>query len=329
MSVASARARARYLKRVYDAYVGRGQSQLTFWHETPTLNEQADPNQLGPYWMTFHDKADYPGPRDRDGIPLLDYRGSLGVQRNPIAIAQYGLGNVNRYLESGEQRRFDEAIRVADWLLRSGRENAHGIWVWCHEFDWEYRDTLRSGWYSGLAQGQGISMLLRAHLLTQDDRYLHGAHRAFEALQRPVADGGVLVVDERGHTWIEEYLVDPPTHILNGFIWALWGVHDLRLATGDPAAATLFDASLATLRARLGEFDTGYWSLYERSGLRMKMLASPFYHRLHIVQLRVLARLTGDPTFTRWADRWEGYARSTWNRRRAFAEKVAFKVVHY
>ena len=50
--------------------------------------------------------------------------------------------------------------------------------------------------------------------------------RAFQSFQRPVSDGGVLVEDDRGHVWIEEYLVDPPSHILNGFIWALWGVYD-------------------------------------------------------------------------------------------------------
>ena len=55
--------------------------------------------------------------------------------------------------------------------------------------------------------------------------------------------------------------------------------------------------SLATLKANLNVYDTGFWSLYEQSGTRLPMVASPFYHRLHIVQLRVMAKLTGDEFF--------------------------------
>ena len=36
--------------------------------------------------------------------------------------------------------------------------------------------------------------------------------------------GGVIFEDKKKDFWIEEYIVHPPTHILNGFIWALFGV---------------------------------------------------------------------------------------------------------
>ena len=79
----------------------------------------------------------------------------------------------------------------------------------------------------------------------------------------------------------------------------------------------------------LARFDTGYWSLYEQSGTRLKMLASPFYHRLHIVQLRVMSKLTGDARFAAVAERWEGYAQHRSNRTRALVEKSVFKLLHY
>jgi hypothetical protein len=59
------------------------------------------------------------------------------------------------------------------------------------------------------------------------------------------------------------------------------------------------------------------------------MLASPFYHRLHIVQLRVMHRLTGSEVFARFADRWEQYAASRINRARALVYKGAFKLLYY
>jgi hypothetical protein len=84
-----------------------------------------------------------------------------------------------------------------------------------------------------------------------------------------------------------------------------------------------------TLRVILERFDLGFWSLYEQSGTRLPMVASPFYHQLHIVQLRVMAELTGEEIFSRYADRWQGYARSRAKRTRALCYKGAFKLCYY
>ncbi len=112
--------------------------------------------------------------------------------------------------------------------------------MWNHDFDWEYRSPLRAPWYSGLAQGQGISLLVRAHKTTGEPVYIDAAERAFGSLLKSTEEGGVMFTDERGDLWIEEYIVSPPTHILNGFIWAAWGVNDYFLATKNAAARELF-----------------------------------------------------------------------------------------
>ena len=340
-------ARWHYYRRILPAYLGAGRSQLTFWHEMPEINPQAIHAQFGPYYMSFREKADYAGPYDATGIPMLDYRGSIGPQYNPIAIAQWGLANCNIFCATNNESRRQKMIKAANWLAANLEENAHGLWVWNHHFDWDYRDTLRAPWYSGLAQGQGISLLLRAHAQTHDTKYQQAADRAFLSLTKPIAEGGVLYEDEDENLWIEEYLVDPPTHVLNGFIWALWGVFDFWLVgcgagapstsvraglareQSQPIARHIFDRGVQTLLRNLARYDTGYWSLYEQSGTRLKMLASPFYHRLHIVQLRVMAILTGDRRFTDYADRWEAYANRRINRTRALIEKGIFKLIYY
>lgn len=322
-----------YYRRIFPAYVGSGRSQLTFWHETPEINPRATNRRLAEYYMLFREKADYAGHYDAAGIPMLDYHGAIGLQYNPIAIAQWGLANYNLFCETGEEARRQKTLKAADWLAANLEQNSHGLWVWNHHFDWEYRDTLKAPWYSGLAQGQGVSLLLRARPLSENEKYQRAAERAFVSLTRPIAEGGVLFEDlsenNERNLWIEEYLVDPPTHILNGFMWALWGVFDYWLARGDAAAKAIFDRGVETLLRNLARFDTGYWSLYEQSGTRLKMLASPFYHRLHIVQLRVMSRLTGDARFAAVAERWEGYARRRSHRTRAWIEKSVFKLLHY
>jgi hypothetical protein len=76
-------------------------------------------------------------------------------------------------------------------------------------------------------------------------------------------------------------------------------------------------------------YDFGFWSLYEQSGTLLKMVASPFYHRLHIVQLRIMERMTGERKFGTVAERWESYARSRAKRAAALCYKTVFKMCYY
>lgn len=318
-----------YYRRIFSAYVGGGNSHLTFWHETPAENPDAGAEQLGAYYMLFAEKADYPGPYDPTGVPILDYHGKIGRQYNPIAIAQYGLGNYNLFRRDAEEGRRKKFFTAADWLRSHLEPNSIAVPVWNHHFDWEYRDTLKAPWYSGLAQGQGISVLVRAHAESGEAKYLDAARHALTSFFQPVSAGGVAFTDNHGDLWFEEYIVSPPTHILNGFIWAMWGIYDYFLGTNDQQAHDLFFRAVQTLVHNLERYDLGFWSLYEQSGTRLPMVASRFYHRLHIVQLRIMHQLTGEDLFARVADRWEGYNRSRINRTRALCYKTAFKLCNY
>ena len=323
------RKRIQYLRRISQAYLGGGRSQLSFWHETPEANPNAKAGEIGEYYMTFAEKADYAGPFDAEGIPKLDYRGVLGPQYNPIAIAQYGLGNFNQYLRTRDNERRRKFLLVADWMVNHLERNPHGLSMWMHHFNWEYRDTLVAPWYSALAQGQGISLLVRAYEETGDARYKNASDAAFAAFQQDVAHGGVAFTDSAGDLWFEEYIVNPPTHILNGFMWAAWGVYDYSLLTGDESVRHLFQRASNTLAKNLPTYDTGFWSLYEHSGTALPMMASSFYHRLHIVQLRVMAMLSGEALFDEMADKWLAYTTSAWKSRRALAMKAIFKICYY
>jgi hypothetical protein len=139
----------------------------------------------------------------------------------------------------------------------------------------------------------------------------------------------VIATDEQGDVWIEEYIVDPPSHILNGFMWALWGVYDYAQWSGRDEAHKLWAAGVKTLERRLHEFDTGWWSLYEARHNGRRMVASRYYHGLHITQLQVMHRLTGNTFFADAASRFQSYMGRRASRVRAFAEKAVFKLRHY
>jgi hypothetical protein len=318
-----------YFRRIGRAYLLPGKSQLTFWHDSAELNYDAPIHTLAGYYMTFAEKAAYAGPHDPGGIPMLNYHGRIGLQYNPIAIAQWGLGSHNSFRRIGSTLAKEKFLLASDWLCDRLERNEHGLHVWNHYFDWEYRQTLKAPWYSGLAQGQGISVLVRAYAETGNSKYLDFATLAFRSFLNNTIDGGVTFTDENGNIWFEEYIVSPPTHILNGFIWTAWGVYDYFLATGSAEAADLFARAVKTLQCNLDRYDLGFWSLYEQAGTLLPMIASPFYHRLHITQLRVMHRISAEEIFAQYADHWESYTRSGRKRARALCYKGVFKLCYY
>ena len=79
----------------------------------------------------------------------------------------------------------------------------------------------------------------------------------------------------------------------------------------------------------LQQYDNGFWSLYELSQLPLKMIASPFYHNLHITQLKILAMLSQKNEFELIAEKWEDYKSKSFNRNRALVQKLIFKLLYY
>jgi heparosan-N-sulfate-glucuronate 5-epimerase len=91
-----------------------------------------------------------------------------------------------------------------------------------------------------MTQALGVSVLPRAHQLTGDEKYMATARRAMGWISKPVEDGGCSFRNENG-TWIEEYPnASDPNHVLNGHMWALFGVWDFYRATQDENAKTFF-----------------------------------------------------------------------------------------
>jgi hypothetical protein len=279
--------------------------------------------------MTFLDKAKYAGPRDEDGVILFDYYFDIGRQYNPLAVAQYGLGHYNLYLDNGAPEHLGVAITQADWLVKNLEENNEGLPVWRHKFPWHYKQGLAAGWYSAHSQGTGISLLGRMYKTTGDEKYLRAAREAFRSMNIAIANGGVKFTDGEGNIWLEEYIIDPPTHILNGFLWALWGVWDYWLLTKDEAAFELWNGCIATLKKNLPRYDAGFWSLYDLSRQALKMIASPFYHSLHIVQLEATYRMSQEETFRSYSEKFAGYASNHLYRIMALFYKAVFKIFYF
>jgi heparosan-N-sulfate-glucuronate 5-epimerase len=266
---------------------------------------------------------------DDAGVIMLDYKGTLGLQYNPNATAQLALGYYDRIL-SGEDR-LDDFLRQASYFLDHGRVAKDGILLWEYNFPFEMRNQLQPPWRSALAQGQGISVCLRAYQLTGDERYLDASVKAFAAFRYLARDHAAGVIDDsRGYTWLEEYLVSPPNHVLNGFIWALWGVRDYAVFLNDGDAWELWRNCLRTLRENLTHYDVGFWTTYDLVKFgpdkRPVMPSSLYYQRLHVVQMEAMHRLTSEPAFDRYGRKWRLQYDNFLNRILSQLWKAYFKV---
>jgi hypothetical protein len=164
-------------------------------------------------------------------------------------------------------------------------------------------------------------VLVRAHLATGEDRFAEQARQAIAPLLP--GSGSELVTQVVEGPILEETPGTPPGHILNGWMYGLWGLWDVSLGLEDAAAASAFATSLECLRAHLPAYDTGWWSLYGLYPHAMEDLAKPIYHRLHVDQLEAMHRLTGHADLRSTSERWREYDRPA-HRVAAVLHKAAF-----
>ena len=101
--------------------------------------------------------------------------------------------------------------------------------------------------------------------------------------------------------------------MLNGFIYALLGLYDLKeTANGEDGkmAGRLYEAGMKSLKAMLLMFDTGSDTFYDLRHVSLGIepnRARWDYHTTHINQLLQLVIIDDDPLFKTTAQRWMGY----------------------
>ena len=133
---------------------------------------------------------------------------------------------------------------------------------------------------------------------------------------------------------LQEYPTDPPAHVLNGWIYALFGLYDLGVASADEASPSrALAGELVSPRLRGARPSAAAVPrLAELVALRplpasARHVASPFYHRLHVELLASLAELAPDRRYDEAAAAWERGAQSTAGTAVAVARKVAFRLL--
>ncbi|CAI5792596.1 D-glucuronyl C5-epimerase isoform X2 [Podarcis lilfordi] len=203
---------------------------------------------------------------------------------------------------------------ASDWLVRNQDEK--GGWpIMVTRKLGEGFKSLDPGWYSAMAQGQAISTLVRAYLLTKDHTFLSAALRATAPYKLSSEQRGVKAVFMNKHDWYEEYPTSPSSFVLNGFMYSLIGLYDLKETAGEKLgkeAKLLYERGMESLKAMLPLYDTGSGTIYD---LRHFMLGTApnlarwDYHTTHINQLQLLSTIDETPLFREFVKRWKSYLR--------------------
>jgi len=242
---------------------------------------------------------------------------------SPAALAQLALGWWERYLagETKAERVFADLAALLE--QRASVEDGARLWRYDVAVP---KYGLEPGWISALAQGQSASVFLRSYLLSGDERAAALAEAAVVPLlqQEPPS----LIAEVGDGVGLEECPTIPPSLILNGWIYAAWGLRDVAIGLGSADALAMHDETIACLVKTLPRYDAGWWSRYSLFPHRVSDLAKTFYHRLHVDQLEAMGALTGQEGFTRLAERWRSYDRAS--RRAALTvHKAAFVLSRY
>jgi hypothetical protein len=247
----------------------------------------------------------------------------------PVTVIQLGLG-AWQLASAGDDEWRRIVSQIADWLVvdMDARGRLMHLQPMPHTF------PIEAPWPSAMAQGEAASLLVRAAELLERPELLAEARRAIAPLlttEVPLDGAPALVVLTDDGPVLQEYPCNPASHVLNGWIFALWGLYDVAAASGErdgAEAREAFAVGARCLAARLPLYETGRgWSRYDLYPHPLTNVASPFYHRLHVEQLRALHELEPRREYLDHAERWERALESPIVRASAVARKVGFRLV--
>lgn len=309
-----------YLNKIFVFYFP---DKAGYWNSITPCCIYEKPTLLGRYYLDFSSKANYPEKFSSEGIPLYSHRGQQYIE-HPIVIAQYGLGLYELLCQNSfhNEGLKDEFLNIASWFEtnRISINNGSGWYIYIKISS----GGLKYPWISAMAQGEAISVLTRAALLTKDYRFEQLAIDALTPFEFEVKDGGLINYFNSIPFYEEFPTVLKPSGVLNGIVFALYGIYDLILLNKNRKAQEIFNKGIDSLKKLLPYYDLKYWSRYYLFDYPRKYCSSFTYHVLVAEQLKALSIITGENYFLEYSERWFSYSKSFVKKNRALFQKLIY-----
>jgi hypothetical protein len=246
-------------------------------------------------------------------VTLFDVENDEG--HHPLRTSRTMMRLLHCYRETDDERYLEKAESISAAMLDIATERDGAIYV-PYGYDWgapEGSRFMEAPWYGGMAQGTVLTAYAHLYEVTGDETYREVADAVFASftnVQQVASDFWTTIVspptempgdgDDPEYFWIEEYPVEPPQHVLNGFGVGLYGLYDYWLHVDREAGYDPLCAAITTIEDHVEEYrvpgDVSWYDLAEvYSG-------NEHYHSTHINQLELLANLSNEEYFAEMAE---------------------------
>ncbi|MGN6723374.1 MAG: D-glucuronyl C5-epimerase family protein, partial [Marmoricola sp.] len=246
------------------------------------------------------------GVRDQDGVRMIEWKGKLYNQ--PVTQSGYALDNLDSYRRTGNSAYLDIATRNAQRLIDI-HDESNAAWYFPYDFDYpplgDTSESLIAPWYSGMAQGRALSVFTRMYQATGDEKWRQAADATFLSFgQAPNGKAPYAAyVDASHRLWLEEYPRYPASkgeNVLNGHIFALYGLLDYWQLTRDALALELIRGAVATVQQTAM---TAFRRPKAVSAYSLRHRTPAWtYHQIHVRQFLMLLRYTKNSGFAATAN---------------------------
>jgi hypothetical protein len=261
-------------------------------------------NELGAYYLDMREAflqydAGIFGDFDDNGVPMVGWGNC--AHYSAVNIAQYGFILHSFWLENKSKEYLDCMLACLNKLIEMESHEDDSIF-WRENYISD-RYVMKTNWASAMSLGECLSFYLRIFQITKNEKLLEKAHLIINAFNVPVSQNGVSYKDKNNNLWLEEYPSNPASCVLNGFIYAIFGLMDYYRITNNSEVKKKIDECFVTLINNISLYDAGYWSYYD---LQYKELVKYYYQKnVHVPQLEVIYKMTNNPIFDYYAKKWK------------------------
>lgn len=254
---------------------------------------------------------------DEEGIPKVRQQDEFHY--NAVTVAQYALSTFGEYRRG--QSSSEPFIKATDKLIDMMSEDG----AFRYSFPWHNGNTgevYEKGWISAMAQGHALSCFSRAYYLTKDPKYIEAGKKVYSFLILDKLQGGAMTslgdLDERlsDKIFFEEYVSNPSSYTLNGYMFTLLGIYDWKILTetypdlvGENSAGKVFSDGIESLCYIIHLYDVGGFTNYDLGYMSFDVEPRliPGYHAIHIELLHNLYSITQVPRLKEYEERWIEY----------------------
>lgn len=236
---------------------------------------------------------------------------SLGVHLSkksyhPVNACHYALFCYDEY-KATKNEKFKKAFLAQVKYLRDSTKYMNFD---CDKVGYPYNITfhdLKPPWYSSLAQGEVISVLIRYYAMTKDESILSLIVKVKNFMVYPMQKGGCYNITPEGYEWLEEYPNSKQeAYNFSGYYIAVIALGEYsKLFPEDTVTFNLYQRCLFSGKMSHKIYDTGSGIRYNRGDKRLcsagylKWLTNLMFH---------LYEFTGDKFFKYQHEIWATYS---------------------